>query len=578
MKRFIKRRSVFLPLLCLSLVSTLLLSACNNQNRSSTNSQSKEDTLRLLYWQAPTILNPYLSNGSKDLEASRISLEPLASFNNDAELIPILAAEIPSRENGGVGSDGKSVTWKLKPDLKWSDGTPLTADDLVFTYKYIVNPEVATFAKGIYEVIQDVKAIDDRTVKIEFKEVNPAWFRFFVGQQGPILPKHIFEKYNGPNAREAPANLKPVGTGPYQVVEFKPGDTVIYEPNPNFREPDKLSFKRVELKGGGDATSAARAVLQTGEADYAYNLQVEAQVLKQLEASGKGKIVSNLGAYMERILVNHTDPNRATADGERSSIKFPHPFFSDRKVRQAFSLAVNSKIVAEELYGVTGKPTSNILVVPPQYYSPNTSSEFDLQKAAALLDEAGWKDSNGDRIRDKNGVEMKVLFQTSVNPLRQKTQQIIKRDLESIGIGVELKAIDAQIFFSSDPASNDTVEHFYADLQMFSRQSSSPDPADYMKIFTCDQIPQKANSWVGNNATRYCNPKYDDFWKKATKELDPDKRREMFIKMNDMLVDDVAIIPMIHRADVIAISNNLKGIEMTAWDTRTWNIMDWKRN
>jgi len=157
-----------------------------------------------------------------------------------------------------------------------------------------------------------------------------------VGAEGMILPQHIYEPYSGANAREAPANLKPIGTGAYRVVDFRPGDTVIYEPNPEFRQVEQLGFERVELKGGGDATSAARAVLQTGDADFAYNLQVEAPVLDKLAAAGQGKVVSNYGALMERILINHSDPNRVAPSGERSSLEFSHPFLSDRTVRQAF--------------------------------------------------------------------------------------------------------------------------------------------------------------------------------------------------------------------------------------------------
>ena len=399
----------------------------------------------------------------------------------------------------------------------------------------------------------------------------------FVGQEGAILPKHIFERYNGPNSREAPANLKPVGTGAYRVVEFKPGDIVVYEPNPEFPGVDELPFKRIELKGGGDATSAARAVLQTGDADFAYNLQVEAPILQQLAAAGKGEVVSNLGGLMERIVINYTDPNKATEGGERSSLKFPHPFLTDTKVRQALSLAVDRDTIAEQLYGVTGQATANFLGAPPEYVSPNTSYEFDLNKASVLLDEAGWQDTNGNGTRDKNGVEMNVLFQTSVNPLRQKTQEVIKQAWQSLGIGVELKSIDASIFFSSDPASNDTVEHFYADLQMFTREITSPDPISYMKTYICQEIPQKANNWTGNNSARYCNPEYDRLWQQSQVELNPEQRQQIFIKMNDLLVNNAVVIPLIHRADVVGVSNNLIGVDLTPWDTKTWNIMAWQR-
>jgi peptide/nickel transport system substrate-binding protein len=573
-------------LLILSFCFSFLFCACGSPQPSSqpspssptqTTQQGNNDTLRLLYWQAPTILNPHFSNGFKDGEASRITLEPLASYDKNGKLIPFLAAEIPSKENGGVAKDGKSVTWKLKKGVKWSDGKPFTAKDVVFTHQFIVNPKVATTTAGSYELVKSVEAIDDYTVKINFKNVNPAWFLVFVGTDGMILPRHIFEKYNGTNAREAPANKMPVGTGAYKVSEFRPGDIVVYEPSPYFREKEKQRFKRIELKGGGDATSAARAIMQTGDADYAYNLQVEAPILQQLEAAGRGVALSEPSSLTEQIIINLSDPNKATPDGERSNKNNPHPFFSDTKVRQALAMAIDRDTIAKQLYGKTGTATANVLVEPKEYNSPNTSYEFNSQKASALLDEAGWKDTNGNGTRDKNGVEMRIVFQTSVNPLRQKTQQIVKQTLEAIGIGVELKTIDPSIFFSSDPANSDTVEHFYADLQMFSTGNQSPDPGDYMRNFTCAEIPQKANNWTGDNFSRYCNWEYDKLWQAASKELNPEKRKQMYIQMNDILVENAIILSIIHRADVVGVSNNLAGVELTPWDLKTWKIIDWTR-
>lgn len=568
--------------LLISLISLTVTSCGSSQNSTSTNTtnsnqQPAEKTLKLLYWQAPTILNPHLSTGFKDSEASRITLEPLASFNNQLELVPFLAAEIPTLENGGIAKDGKSVTWKLKKNINWSDGKPFTADDVIFTYQFISNPKVGTTTSGTYEIIKDIEKIDDHTIKINFKSVTPGWYSVFVGTEGMILPRHIFEAYNGENSRQAPGNLKPVGTGPYRVVEFKPGDVVVYEANPNFREAKQLGFDRLELKGGGDAASAARAVLQTGDADYAYNLQVESNILKPLEAAGKGKIVSNFGALMERILINQTDPNQTTPDGERSSLKFPHPFFSDPKVRQALSLAINREIIANQLYGILGKPTANFVVNPAQVVSPNTTYQFNLEKASQLLDEAGWKDTNNNGIRDKNGVEMNLVFQTSVNPLRQKTQEVIKQSLEQLGMKVELKSIDPSVYFSGDPANPDTTERFVADLQLFSTGNTNPDPTAYLKTYTCDQIPQKSNNWTGDNYSRYCNPEYDALWKQATTEINPEKQKQIWIKMNDMLVNNYIVIPLIHRAEVEGVNQKLTGVNLTPWDLTVWNIKDWKK-
>ncbi|MDJ0553935.1 MAG: peptide ABC transporter substrate-binding protein [Microcoleaceae cyanobacterium MO_207.B10] len=555
-----------LPYILLTILSIV---ACSPQPNPPTTNQT--DTLKLLYWQAPTILNPHLSNGYKDAEASRITLEPLASYDNNGQLIPFLAAEIPTRENGGIAEDGKSVTWKLKQNIKWSDGTPFTAADVVFTYQFISNPNVGANTTATYNIISSVEAIDDYTVKVNFKDVTPGWNLVFIGTQGMILPRHKFSEYNGANSRQAPANLMPVGTGAYRVVEFKPGDTIVYEPNPEYWQSNQPHFQRIELKGGGDATSAARAVLQTGDADFAYNLQVEAPILQQLEATGKGQVVGIFGPQVERIHLNLSDPKQG------SSVEFTHPFFTNPQVRQAFNLVVDRETIGDRLYGDTGKPTANLLVAPQQFNSPNTKYEFNLEKAAVLLDEAGWEDSNGNGIRDKNGVEMTVLFQTSVNPLRQKTQEIVKQALESIGVGVELKSIDASIFFGGDPANTDTTGRFAADLEMFTTGNTSPDPGAYMKYYTCDTIPDRSNNWSGDNVSRYCNPKYDQLWQQSTNELDPQKRQQLLIQMNDMLVEEVIAIPVVARAEVVGVSNSIVGVELTSWDLRTWNIAEWKR-
>ncbi len=556
-----------------------LLSGCQprSQETAAISSARPSDTLKILSWQAPTILNPHLSTGFKDAEASRITLEPLASVSATGQLVPILAAVIPSLDNGGLTPRQDTVTWKLKPGLKWSDGQPLTAEDVVFTYQFITNPQVGATSAGSYEAIKSVTALDAQTVKVTFKQPTPAWFIPFVGAEGVILPRHVAAAFNNEKARQAPINLMPVGTGPYRVGLFKPGDTVVYEPNPYFRGQKPLGFKRVELKGGGDAVSAARAILQTGDADLAFNLQVEAPILQSLNQGEKGQIVADLGSLSERIVFNFTDPNKTNSQGDRSTVEHPHPFLTDPKVRTAFSLAIDKAAIAEQLYGVTGQATSNILLLPKAYASSQTHSEFNLKKAAQLLEEAGWKDTNGNGIRDKNGVEMQIVFQTSVNPLRQKAQQVIKQGLQQIGIGVELKSIDPSIFFSGDPSNTDTVEHFTADLQMFTTGNTNPDPTKYMKTFTCGATPQKSNNWSGDNYGRYCNPQYDRLWQQATQALDPKKREQLFIQMNDLLVKNFVVIPLIHRADVVGMNRSLAGVQLTPWDRNTWNIQDWTR-
>lgn len=549
-----------------------------------------ERILRIFFWQAPTILNPQLSTGDKDVFASRITYEPLASFNKEGILVPFLAAEIPSLENGGVASDGKSVIWKLKPGVRWADGKLFTADDVLFTYEFITNPATAAPTVSAYQSIERVEVIDALNVKITFKDVNPAWAGPFVGQTGMILPRHIFKDHNNNKARQAPANTRPIGTGPYYVSEFNVEDVliigkdmvkivkIVYKANRHFREKEKPYFSRVELHGGGDAAMAARALLVDGSVDFAWNLQVGSKKLSEMEVKGKGKVIATMGPFVERLLVNFTDPYRETETGERSSLRFPHPFFREKRVRQAFAHAIDRKAIAE-LYGEMARPTTNILVEPPQYNSPNTANlyPFNLKRAAQLFDEAGWIDSDGDGIRDKNGTRMKVLYQTSVNPIRQQTQELIKKALESVGVEVKLKMIDASIFFDTAPDNIRNSRHFYADLEEYYHQNKTPDPDVYMERWICAQASQEANKWMGNNDSRWCNTEYDALFEQVISETDLAKRRQMFIRLNDLLVEDVGMIPLVQRALPNGVSHTLEGVDITPWDSPLWNIKDWRR-
>ena len=272
--------------------------------------------LKLLWWQGPTLLNPHFATGTKDQDGSRLFYEPLASWDADGNLNPILAAEIPSIQNGGLAADAKSVTWKLKPGVKWHDGKPFTADDVVFNWEYASDPATAAVSIGAYRDIT-VEKVDDLTVRILFNKPTPFWANAFVGAYGCIIPKHLFADYKGAKSREAPNNLTPVGTGPYKFVEFKPGDLVRGEINPDYHMPNRPYFDTIEMKGGGDAVSAARAVIQTGEYDFAWNMQVEDEVLLRLEKGGKGKTIYAVG---RRYRIHRAQLHRPQHRGRRRAV------------------------------------------------------------------------------------------------------------------------------------------------------------------------------------------------------------------------------------------------------------------
>jgi peptide/nickel transport system substrate-binding protein len=531
--------------------------------------------VKTLWWQAPTLLNPHFANGTKDQDASRIFYEPLASYDPDGNLVPVLAAEVPSPQNGGVSKDGLSVTWRLKKNVVWHDGKPFTADDVVFNWEYVLDPGTAAVTIGQYRDISKIDRIDSHTVKLSFKTPTPFWSAAFCGPTGMIVPKHLFQAFKGDKSREAPTNLKPVGTGPYRFVDFKPGDIVRGELNPSYHVANRPFFDQIEMKGGGDAPSAARAVLQTGEFDYAWNMQVEDEILRRWEQGGKGKADIVSGGNIEHIQLNNTDP-WTEVDGERSSVKTKHPTLSDPAVRQALNVLVDRGSVQEEIYGRTGIATANFINAPARYVSKNTKWEFNVDKANQILDAAGWK-RGADGIRAKDGKKLKFVYQTSINAPRQKTQQIVKQACTKAGIDVELKSVTANVFFSSDPANLDTFPHFSTDLQMFTTTMTQPDPQRFMDQFVSWEVASKANKWAGRNPTRWRNEEYDRTWKAAEAEMDPVKRAAHFIKMNDLVIQNIVVIPVVFRPRVAAVSNRMRDVVQSGWDGDFWALAYWSK-
>jgi peptide/nickel transport system substrate-binding protein len=530
--------------------------------------------LKLLYWQAATLLNPHFAIGTKDQEGSRIFYEPLAGWDSEGNLVPVLAAEIPSKENGGLTEDGLSVIWKLKQGVKWHDGAPFTADDVVFNWEYARTPETAAVSIASYKDVK-VEKVDDFTVRVAFAKPTPFWADAFVGSYGMIIPKHLFADYIGGKSRDAPANLKPVGTGPYLFVDFKPGDVVRAKLNPDYHVANRPYFDTLEVKGGGDAVSAARAVLQTGEYDYAWNLQVEDEILLKLESAGRGRVSIVPTGHIEFIMLNSTDP-AVEVDGERSSIKTTHPLFSDPAVRQAINLLIDRNSVDKFIYGRTGGATPNFLNSPERVRSKNTKFEFNVEKANQILEAAGWK-KGPDGVRAKDGKSLKFVFQTSINAPRQKTQAIVKQACQKAGIDVELKSVVGSVFFSSDTANPDTYPHFYADAQMYNTTMFQPDPQLFMNQYVSSQVANKENKWQGRNVSRWQNKDYDELYHQAEQELDAVKRAAMYIKLNDLVVGDNYIQPVVRRPKVTAVSSGLT-THFSGWDNDLWQLANWYRN
>ena len=549
---------------------------------TATSPTKEEKVLTILYWQAPSLPSPYLSAGIKDRDAGAITLEPLAKYDPDGDLVPALAAQIPTLGNGGISPDLTSITWKLKGGLKWSNGSDVTAHDVVFTWVYCVDEDTGCTSSSAFTGIASVQALDNLTVKATFHAPTPYPYGAFVGFGTPIISRAQFADCVGAAAATCEAeNTAPLGTGPYRITGFKTNEEAIYERNLFYRE-EAPYFDRVVLKGGGDAISAARAVLEMGEADYAWNLQVEPEILAQMEAAGLGKVVSAFSSLVERIVVNQTNPDPELGDNRSEYLdgRNPHPFLTFTPVPKAMSMAIDRSLISERLYGFAAEPTCNLVAGPPNYASAANDGclSQDIEGANRLLDDHDVLDTNGDGIREYNGVPLRLTYQTSANSIRQDTQALIRDWWRQIGIETELVQHDASVFFGGDPVVNraESYRRFFADVQMYAG-GPDIDPQEYLSGQLCNQVQTRDNNWASGNNPRSCNPEYDKLFAQLAQTRIGPERATLIKQLNDVLVQNYYEIPLVNRGVVSAYLNTLQGVRINGWDTEMWNIAEWRR-
>jgi peptide/nickel transport system substrate-binding protein len=231
--------------------------------------------------------------------------------------------------------------------------------------------------------------------------------------------------------------------------------------------------------------------------------------------------------------------------------------------------------VQKFIYGRTGIATANFVNNPEKFRSKNTKFEFNIDKANAILDKAGWK-KGSDGIREKDGKKLKYVYQTSINQPRQKNQAIVKQACQKAGIDIEVKAVTASVFFSSDVANPDTYTKFWADMQMYNNGPQQPDPEVFLRQFLSTEVATKANKWQGRNVTRWVNAEFDAAHKAAQVELDPVKRAAFLIKCSELAVNNHIVIPIVGRPGVAGVKDKLV-VELTGWDNNTWQLASWYR-
>lgn len=512
-------------------------------------------------YQEPSTLYPYYTTQTVAGLVYEIAIEGLVRVDPDSNYVPWLAKEVPTLKNGGVkvlSSGGMDVTYKLLPNVLWSDGKPFTSADVQFTLKAIMTDSKVVNREG-YEKITSIDTPDPLTAVVHYKEVYaPYATRFTV-----LFPKHLLDGVADISKSEYPR--KPVGTGPFRFTEFVSADHITAERNPNYRVKGKPNLDKVIFRSV-PSREAAIAQVKAGEVDAMWDL-LEAQV-PELERNPDLKLSIVQGAYVERLDFNLKKPGNPADD------RVPHPVLGDLNVRRALLLATpKDKIIKSLLYG---KVKPGVSPVSTGWAAPKDlkQEEYNPTKAKQLLDQAGWAPGS-DGIRSKGGVPAQLRITTTTgNKTREQVEQILIDEWRQVGVKLEIQNVPSSVLFGSW-ASNAPRRKGNYDINMYASDVDIDPHATLNLKFHSRNIPRAENNGAGANFYRFSNPEVDSRLDKAGASVDQDLRKKLYGEMLKIVNDNVVSVWLYNRANIDAFRANVGGYRGNPWDNITWSIEDW---
>ena len=474
-------------------------------------------------------------------------------FDENANPHPVLVKEMPSAANGGISADGKTITLKLRDDIKWSDGTPLTADDFIFTYEMTMNPANAVATQSPYDQLDSVTAPDPQTVVMVFKEPYAPW----VGTLWHgLVPKHIVEPQftAAGSLDQVEWNRAPtVGCGPFTFAEWESGSFARFVANDTYwlgrPKIDEIFFRFVP----DDASQVA--ALKAGDGDL--GTFISYSDIPTLEES-KVAMVTVFSGYNEGIYF-YMDPEKG------------HPALQDVNVRKAIAYATDRASLCKDLLLDLTKPSAsdwdNTSWVDPSIQP----YPFDAGQANTLLDTAGWKDSNGDGTRDKDGVELVLDYGTTTREIRKDTQAVFQQQLAAVGIKVNLLNAESDLFFSSYGEGGPAATGEY-DIFEYSTVFNFPDPD--IAEWNCDEIPTDEKP-EGQNWMAVCDPELHELFAKQRTQIDIAERQATFHQITKYIFDQVYWLGIWQDPDIWAVGPRLKNVKLSG-ATPFFNIAEWE--
>lgn len=536
--------------------AALVLSACAGNPEGTGSGQAdgqpkKGGVLTIGLYQEPDNLNPYLAVQTASRLVRELTIEGLVDAGPADEYVPALAAEVPSQENGGISADGKTVTYKLRDDVTWSDGHEFSSADVKFTWDTIMSPGNAVNSRSGYDQIASIETPDKTTVVVTYKQLYAPALSLFSIAAG-ILPQHVLE---GQSLADAAYNRQPEGTGPFVVTEWKSGDSLVLDRNENYRVADRPYLDRIVFQLI-PSREVGIARLRAGEVDVLWDL-IETQIPE-----------------FEK-LPNVTIQSTPTTNVEYLGLNTDNPILADVRVRQAIASAIDrTPIVEDLLYGKTEVATSPIgmgWAAPEGLELP----AYDPAKSQQLLEEAGWTDSNGDGIREKDGRELALRITTPTgSQTRDLTQQLLQEQFKAVGIKLTIANAPAANIFGNWN-ENGLLKRGKFDI-VEDTWGADFDPADFLAtLFRSDQIPTAQNNGEGWNFFRLRDPQLDQAITAGESTIDQAERAAAYRTAVERIAASSVYIPLYRRAELDAFATYVKGNKINSWDEFTWNAQDW---
>jgi peptide/nickel transport system substrate-binding protein len=510
----------------------------------------------------PTTVNEYFSTRSADGWVAQLVIESLLRVDPEGNYAPELAADVPTQENGGVSADGLVVTYRLRDGVTWSDGEPFTSADVRFTYDMVMNDANPVASRSTYELIAAVETPDPLTVVVTWREFLASHLGVF---SAGILPSHVFG--GNTDISRADFDRNPVGTGPFVVSSWEAATAIIFERNENYREEGKPYLDQIIFPIVPSPDVATEQLL-AGEVDVVINLREDQIALLQRENNPNAQLLASPSPSVERVHFNLAAP------GTPADPAVPHPVLGDLRVRQALELATPRQQIVEQLIG-GGMATVTGSTLPLGWAAadpPIPPTEYDPERAAQLLDEAGW--ISGDGVRQKDGQPLRLRIVSTPEQLRTLVLQVLAERWGELGIEVEVSNQQSAVLLGSWE-ENGTRDIGDFDSMVFA-SSAGVDPHEHYRTrYHSDAIPTAANNGEGRNTNRLADPVLDELIVAAGSTADQTERKALYRQVNEQLNSGVANIWLYARSGVDAHSPRVGGLLPQPWGAVTFNSQDW---